>query len=151
MANPYVRYYVNQAGSGLPAFTGVRYQRGHGFFGKLFSNSVLPALRYLGKKALSTGVNVAQDLLDGQNIKDSFGSRIRESGRDLAQEAILRARAMSQQGSGRKRKYKKKAKLLELQLLLKKAKQKAKLRPTKTKPRKKKGYKRRKSTRSFLD
>jgi hypothetical protein len=104
MSNPYARYYLNQAGGMLPAFQGVRYQRGHGFFGKLFSNSVLPALKFLGKKALSTGVNVAQDMLEGQNIRDSFASRARQSGREVAEEALERARQLSQRGTGGKKK-----------------------------------------------
>ena len=36
MINPYIQIYNNQVGSGLAAYQGVRYQRGHGFFGRLF-------------------------------------------------------------------------------------------------------------------
>ncbi|XP_074596510.1 uncharacterized protein F54H12.2-like [Brevipalpus obovatus] len=62
MSNAYINYYLNQAGSGLSAFEGVRYQRGNGFFGRLLSGAILPALRFLGRKALSTGVDVEFDL-----------------------------------------------------------------------------------------
>jgi hypothetical protein len=63
--NPYTTYYVNQVGSGLPGFQGIRYQRGHGFFGRLFSNTILPFVKQLlpgiGKRALPSVAGLAQD------------------------------------------------------------------------------------------
>ena len=54
MANPYVYYYKTQAGSGLPAFEGIQYQRGHGFFGDaakfLFNRILRPAGEYISPK-----------------------------------------------------------------------------------------------------
>ncbi|RWS05321.1 uncharacterized protein B4U79_06148, partial [Dinothrombium tinctorium] len=45
-------FYIDQAGNGYPFFAGLRYQRGHGWFGRLFKGGVLPLIRYVGKKAL---------------------------------------------------------------------------------------------------
>ena len=74
----YEQYYVNQAkqkGGSLPAFHGARFQRGYGL-GSIFRGLfhwAMPHLqqgaKVIGKKALQTGFNVAQDVLDGDNIK----------------------------------------------------------------------------------
>ena len=76
--NLYEEYYLNQAkqkGGNLPALQGARFQRGYGLgsiFRGLFRWAV-PHLKQgakmLGKKALQTGVNVAQDVLAGENLK----------------------------------------------------------------------------------
>ena len=76
----YEEYYTNQAGSGLPGFQGLRYQRGHGL-GSLFRGLVKVAApllkkgaialgKSLGKKALTAGVGLAQDYL-GDNKRES--------------------------------------------------------------------------------
>lgn len=101
--NPYTNYYLNQAGSGLSGFSGNRYQRGHGFFGKLFSSAVLPALKFLGRQALSTGVGVAEDVLEGKNFKESAKRRAIESGRATARAAVKRAKDYTQKGQGIKK------------------------------------------------
>ena len=74
----YEEYYLNQAkqkGGNLPAFHGARFQRGYGL-GSIFKGLfrwAMPHLKQgakiLGKKALQTGVNVAQDVLAGENLK----------------------------------------------------------------------------------
>ena len=74
----YEEYYLNQPkqkGGNLPAFQGARFQRGYGLasiFRGLFRWAV-PHLKQgakmLGKKAPQTGVNVAQDVLAGENLK----------------------------------------------------------------------------------
>ena len=76
----YEQYYTSQAGSGLPGFQGLRYQRGHGL-GSLFRGLVgVSALllkkgaialgKSLGQKALKAGVELAQDYL-GDNKRKS--------------------------------------------------------------------------------
>jgi hypothetical protein len=104
MNNPYIEYYKEQAGSGLSGFQGVRYQRGSGFFGRLLSSAVYPLLRFLGKQALNTGINIASDVIeDKQDFKQSLKNRFKETG-DMALKAGLdRARRFQQEGSGRKR------------------------------------------------
>ena len=73
----YNDYYARQVGGALPYFTGARVQRGHGF-GSLFSGllrSVAPLIKRgavaLGKRALTTGAQIAGDVVAGQNIKMS--------------------------------------------------------------------------------
>lgn len=76
MDEVYLKYYVNQAGSGVGHFySGPIYQRGYGvgsFLGGLF-RSVLPLLKKggiaLGKELISCGTNVMQDI--DQNIPAS--------------------------------------------------------------------------------
>ena len=102
MSNTYINYYLNQAGSGLSAFEGVRYQRGNGFFGRLLSGAILPALRFLGRKALSTGVEVGMDALDGNNIKESIKRRSKKAAKDVASTALNRAQRYVQTGRGKR-------------------------------------------------
>lgn len=102
MSNTYINYYLNQAGSGLSAFEGVRYQRGNGFFGRVLSGAILPALRFLGRKALSTGVDVGMDVLDGNNIKESIKKRSKKAAKDVASTASTRAQRYVQTGRGQR-------------------------------------------------
>ena len=77
MHNPYIEYYQQQAGTGIAAYGGVRYQRGHGFFGRLLSKAVYPLLRFFGKQAVGTAANIASDvILNKINIKDSANKRL---------------------------------------------------------------------------
>ena len=81
-------HYVNQAkqkGGSLPAFHGARFQRGYGL-GSIFRGLFRWAMPHLqqgakviGKKALQTGVNVAQDVLDGDNIKKAISKQAKQA------------------------------------------------------------------------
>jgi hypothetical protein len=102
-SNQFESYYVNQAGTGISGFSGVRYQKGHGFFGRILSGAVLPILKYLGKKALGTGVNIGTDLLQGENIKTSMKKRLKTAGFNIAEDAFEKLKNYKQEGSGRKR------------------------------------------------
>ena len=93
-------YYKNQAGNGMTFYRGHRYQRGRGWFGRLYSGAVLPLLRYLGKKALSTGVDVVRDVVGGQNFKTSVKSRTRKAAVDAVNDGFDKL----QSGKGIKRK-----------------------------------------------
>ena len=74
----YEQYYLDQAkrkGGNLPPFHGARFQRGYGL-GSIFKGLfrwAMPHLqqgaKVLGKKAVQTGVDVAQDVLAGENVK----------------------------------------------------------------------------------
>ena len=78
-------YYVNQAGRGLPHFTGGEYQRGHGLGATIsgFLRSTLPLLQphlaktvnILKRKALTAGLGVASDVLSGKKLKTSIKER----------------------------------------------------------------------------
>ena len=71
----YEEYYLNQRGRGMATFTGARYQRGHGL-GNILRSLTKFALPFLkkgakavGKQAMKTGMNIAQEAMLGQNIK----------------------------------------------------------------------------------
>ena len=77
----YDDYYARQVGGALAYFTGARVQRGHGF-GSLFSGllrSVAPLIKRgavaLGKRALTTGAQIAGDVVAGQNINNATKRR----------------------------------------------------------------------------
>ena len=71
----YEEYYLNQTGRGMAAFTGARYQRGHGLGNILCSLTkfAVPFLKKgakaVGKQAMKMGMNIAQEAMQGQNIK----------------------------------------------------------------------------------
>jgi len=102
-SNPYINYYVNQAGSGIGGFQGTRFQRGGGFFGNLFRNTIMPLLKYLGPKILKTGASVASDAIAGENVLSSLKTHGKEAARDIAADAGMRATRFAQTGTGRKR------------------------------------------------
>ena len=90
----YDDYYARQVGGALPYFTGALVQRGHGF-GSLFSGllrSVAPLIRRgavaLGKRALTTGAQIAGDVVAGKNIKKAAKQRATAAGRHLMQSLL---------------------------------------------------------------
>ena len=97
----YGEYYLNQAkqkGGNLPAFHGARFQQGYGL-GSTFKGLfrwAMPHLqqgaKVLSKKALQTGTQVAQDVLEGNNVNTALAKRSEEAIRGL----------LPQAGSGRK-------------------------------------------------
>ena len=82
----YQQYYLNQVkqkGGSLPAFHGSRFQQGYGLdsiFKGLF-RWAMPHLgpKVLGKKALQTGVQVVQDVLEGNNVNTALAKCSREA------------------------------------------------------------------------
>ena len=82
----YDDYYARQVGGALPYFSGARVQNGYGF-GSLFSGllrSVAPLIKRgavaLGKRALTTGAQLAGDVVAGQNIKKATKRRATAAG-----------------------------------------------------------------------
>ena len=106
MTNPYIAYYENQAGTGIAGFQGIRYQRGHGFFGSIFRTVLKPLAKYLGKRALSTGVDKGSDYLQGEDLKTSIKKRLKATGNTIFDDAINKAVKLKQKGNGKKRKKK---------------------------------------------
>lgn len=100
-------YYLNQAkqkGGSLPVFQGGRYQRGYGL-GSIFKGLfrwAVPRLKQgakaLGKKALKTGVNVVQDVLEGENVQAAVTKR----GKQAIDDIVSHNTPGAQVGSGRK-------------------------------------------------
>ena len=85
----YDDYYARQVGGALPYFTGARVQRGHGF-GSLFSGllrTVAPLIRRgavaLGKRVLTTGAQIAGDVVAGKNVKKAAKRRATAAGRNM--------------------------------------------------------------------
>ena len=95
----YEEYYLHQTGRGMAAFTGARYQRGHGLGNMLRSLTkfAMPFLKKgakaVGKQAMKTGMNIAQEVMLGQNIKKAAKRHLSQGLTEL----------MTQQGRGRRR------------------------------------------------
>ena len=101
----YEAYYLDQSGSGIPVFSGSRGQRGHGL-GSLFSGlfrSAVPMIKRglatFGKHALKTGLEIANDVVGGESLKQAARRRVPEGIKRFASSNNL----INQTGSGRKR------------------------------------------------
>ncbi|GFY78713.1 uncharacterized protein F54H12.2 [Trichonephila inaurata madagascariensis] len=106
----YESCYVNQAGNGFSYYQGQSFQKGYsigGWFKRLF-RTALPFLtrgaKSVGKEVLKTRIQIANDLLEGQNLEDAAKHRAKEIGRKLAREAIKKVDDMLGQGKKYKRK-----------------------------------------------
>ena len=74
-------YYNNQAGNGIPVYTGHPNQRGHGI-GSILSSIArvaVPVLSRVGKRVIRGGLQVASDVLDGRSFGDSAKRRVSEA------------------------------------------------------------------------
>ena len=85
-----------QSGGSTRVFRGPVLQRGYGL-GNMFkslSRSIMPTLKEgmktLGKSALTTGLDVLQDVSRGENFKTAAKRRIKEQGKDLLDQAVGR-------------------------------------------------------------
>ena len=94
-ARAHNNYYIHQFGRGYPVYVGKRYQRGHGLgsiIGSLFKSAV-PLLKRgvktLDREALKTGLNLALDVMEGQNVTQAAKSRLQSKGQHLLQKAII--------------------------------------------------------------
>lgn len=116
--NLYEEYYMNQAGYGLPYYSGTPYMKGYGLGGILSGvlRSVVPMFKSAGKtllrEGLKTGTNILTDALDGRNIKESASQRLSQSAKQLTRRAADKLtktlnKSSSSRGVNRKRKTKK--------------------------------------------
>ena len=103
----YEEYYSRQNGGEIPVFAGARFQRGHGLgsiLGGFFRRLVLPFFKAHGKQmlgnAVKTGMEVADDVLEGKSVKESAKKRV-PAGIKRTVEGLIR-----QSGSGVRRKRK---------------------------------------------
>ena len=111
----YEKYYNDQIE--FPTYRGVRYQRGYGLggvFRKLFRYIVpfvkehyVPILKTVGKTALNSATNLANDALEGKNIKESAKQRLKETFEDLKKKADMKGNGINK---GRKRQLTRKLK-----------------------------------------
>jgi hypothetical protein len=111
----YEDYYINQSGSGLPVYHGSSGQRGHGL-GSMLSGlfrSAMPMIKrglaFFGRQALKTGLEVANDVADGQSFEESARSRIPTGIKRFVETANF----STQSGSGRYGRKRKRNKLLK--------------------------------------
>lgn len=116
MTSEFDSYYLNQSGSGtysgplwqdggsIRGFSGRQYQYGDGFkvFGKSLPRWARSIMKYLGREALQTGVNVGSDVLAGKDIKTALTDRVKETGSNIASEAVAVAKKKLT-GKGRKK------------------------------------------------
>lgn len=132
----------NQLGNGLDNeqlsfYRGKPFQRGFGNiftrFGKAYG---IPLLKYVGKKLFNYGLDVANDIKSGENLKESMKKNIKRT----ANEALEDIKSKIQEGKSRKVRYKRRR-------ILKKNQSKKKRSPKKVKKIKK--VKRRKSKNIF--
>lgn len=95
-----------QEGGAIRGFSGPEWQVGGGFnFGRFLWKHAKPLLGFLSKQALKTGVEIGQDVLSGENIKESAKNRLKEAGKTVATKAIDKAKEkIAGSGSGIKRK-----------------------------------------------
>jgi len=81
MNDPYLRYYANQAGSGVgTVYKGIGYQRGHGigsFLGGLF-RTASPIIKAVGKEALKSGIGLLGDVVYATPPREAFKNRAKE-------------------------------------------------------------------------
>ena len=102
----YRQYYLQQRGGGLPVFGGYKGQKGHGLgslLGGLFRRAMPMLKRGLatfGKHALKTGLEIANDVVAGEPVKESAKRRVSEGIKRFARPENF----ISQSGRGRKRK-----------------------------------------------
>jgi hypothetical protein len=104
----YEAYYMDQSGSGVPVFMGSSGQRGHGLGSMLsgFFRSAFPMIKRglasFGKQALKTGLEIANDVVEGNSFKESAKQRVPQGIKRFASSANF----INQSGSGRRRKRK---------------------------------------------
>jgi hypothetical protein len=81
-----------QRGGSLRGFAGPEWQvGGKSSFGRFIWRHARPLLRFLGKQALYTGLDVGNDVRAGQPIKESLKSRGKEIGRTIARKVLSKA------------------------------------------------------------
>ena len=95
------QYYTSQAGSGLPGFQGLRYQRGHGL-GSLFRSLVEVAAPLLKKGAIALGKSLRQKALKAgaELAQDYLGDNKRNSNQ---RKCVISSRAVKRGGTSRKK------------------------------------------------
>lgn len=93
-----------QRGGAIKGFAGPEWQVGGRFnFGRFIWRHAKPLLRFLGKQALHTGVEIGKDVLAGQPIKEAALARAEETGKNVARKAISKIQdklKLEQEGSG---------------------------------------------------
>ena len=106
------KHFQQQAVTGISdmtVFRGQPYQRGYGI-GSVFARFGIPILKFLSKQFVKTGMNVGNDYLAGNDLKESIKTHGKQGIRTAAKEGLGKlSQLIDQSGSGiRKRKRKSK-------------------------------------------
>jgi hypothetical protein len=90
---------------------------------------------YLGKKALSTGMSIGGDILQGENLKESAKKRLKSAGKEVLIDGAERVKKFAQTGSGKKRRRRtRKRKIIKPKIKRKNKKKAITKKKTKRKP-----------------
>ena len=81
-----------QRGGNVPFYCRPVLQRGYGIRSifKSVARSVMPSLKEIGKSALTTGLEVLQDVVKGKNIKTAAKKRLKENGLAFFDDTVSR-------------------------------------------------------------
>ena len=100
----YLAHYKYQVGGSIPVYTGqVRFQRGMGWFSRLLGgigNFFKGAAPSIAKRALPSAIGLAQDIVEGQNVGHSAINRLKEAGKNVADETLDQIKKKIQAGRG---------------------------------------------------
>ena len=110
MENPYIEYYMKQAGSGITGYAGTKYHNGSGFFGKILKN-LKPALKYIGRQGWDVLKTIGSDVMSGTSLSEAGRRSLLKTAANVVSDANTKLnefKKRTQSGSGvRKRKAKK--------------------------------------------
>ena len=81
-----------QRGGNVPFYCGPVLQReyGHRSIFKSVARSVMPSLKEIGKSALTTGLEVLQDVAKGENIKKAAKKHLKENSLAFLEDTVSR-------------------------------------------------------------
>ena len=81
-----------QRGGNVPFYRGPMLQRGYGIASifKSVARSVMPSVKDIGKSALTTGLEVLQDVAKGENIKTGAKKRLKENNLAFLDDTVSR-------------------------------------------------------------
>ena len=107
-------HYVYQTGSGLNYYQGSPYQRGYGLGGLFRSLFRVAAplfksgVKAIGKQVFHSGVNLMNDISQGQDLRGAAKRRFKEAGKVLVDKAADKVKTMI--GNGKRNKKRKRSK-----------------------------------------
>lgn len=104
-------YYVKQTGGELNYYQGASYQKGYGLGGlfRSFFRAAAPffksGVKAIGKQVFHRGVDLVNDISQGQDFKTAAKRRFKEAGKNLTDQAAVKVKTMI--GSGKTHKKRK--------------------------------------------
>lgn len=98
------QYYLNQAGTGIAIYSGSKYQKGHGFFGRMIKGSIMPLIKkilpYLKDQLFDTGREFGNAVMTSNSFKEAAKKTAKKKLGDFATDALEKVKTMTQEGSG---------------------------------------------------